>query len=147
MRLARVLVVTALAVAVLGACGDADRRLHARTIDLGTDARTALGGNLVVRDLVDAGQAERGFGAVVADVRACAPRARVITRADPTVFGLETSDGRLVRGEPIREPALRADPIAPGACTTGLVTFRIRADQRPTGVVYLGATRIRWRVR
>ena len=136
----------ALLVVGLTTCGDADRRIDARTVDVGTDATTARGGRLAVREVVDAGALGEGFEAVTASVRACAPRGGVLTRVDPTAFGLETQDGRLARGEPFREPALTADPIRPGGCTTGWVTFRIRPDQRPTAVVYLGTTRVRWRV-
>jgi hypothetical protein len=92
-----------------------------------------------------AGAASSRFVYVAADVVACAPASSVRTRVDPAVFGLETRDGHMVRGDAVAEPALRAtDVIEPGRCRDGRITFTLRDGQQPRSVLYLGATRIRW---
>jgi hypothetical protein len=134
------------------ACGNAGgaagpERISANAVEAGAVATTASGGRLSVGAVQRLGRADVHFHYVAADVTACAPRSAVRTRIDPAVFGLETDDGRLVRGAAIAEPALRADDvIAPGSCAHGRVTFVIRDGQQPRSVVYLGASRIRWRL-
>jgi hypothetical protein len=138
-----------LLVAACGATGGGAGPEHvvARSVETGTVVTTASGGRLSVTDAERLGPAGVHFHYVAAGVTACAPRSAARTRVDPEVFGLETDDGRMVRGAPVAEPALRADDvIAPGSCTHGRVTFVIRDGQRPRSVVYLGASRIRWRL-
>ena len=137
---------------LVAACGATDdgagaEHVAARSVKAGAVATTASGGRLVVSAVERLGAANVHFHYIAADVTACAPRSAARTRVDPAVFGLETDDGRMVRGAALAEPALRADDvITPGSCSHGRVTFVIRDGQRPRSVVYLGASRIRWRL-
>jgi hypothetical protein len=137
---------------LVAACGGTDdgagaEHVVARAVEAGAVATTASGGRLSVTDIQRLGPADVHFHYVAAGVTACAPRSTARTRVDPAVFGLETDDGRMVRGSSLAEPALRADRVvAPGSCVHGRVTFVIRDGQRPRSVVYLGASRIRWRL-